>query len=105
MIDLNTLIPPDSAMHLYWAFNINDRGEIAGLGALPNGDTHAFLLIPCGENHDDSECEDEGGEGTAVGRGETNQRPNVLPENVRELLRQRMAQRYHIRGFGASPRV
>jgi hypothetical protein len=36
--------------------------------------------------------------------GETSQRPNVLPENVRKLLRQRMAQRYHIRGFRASPR-
>lgn len=49
MIDLNTLIPPESAMHLFWALNINDRGEIAGLGSLPNGDVHAFLLIPCGE--------------------------------------------------------
>ena len=49
MIDLNTLIPPGSLMHLYWAFDINERGEIAGLGALSNGDTHAFLLIPCGK--------------------------------------------------------
>ena len=48
MIDLNTLIPAESAMHLFWATNINNRGEIAGLGSLPNGDTHAFLLIPCG---------------------------------------------------------
>jgi probable HAF family extracellular repeat protein len=101
MIDLNTLIPPDSAMHLYWALNITDRGEIAGLDALPNGDTHAFLLIPCDENHDDSECEDEG-DGAAVVRGETNQRPNVvLPENVRKLLQGRPGSPYHIPGLGA----
>jgi hypothetical protein len=44
-------------MHLYFALNINDRGEIAGLGSLPNGETHAFLLIPCGEG--DEGCEGE----------------------------------------------
>jgi probable HAF family extracellular repeat protein len=30
---------------------INDRGEIAGNGVLPNGDQHAVLLIPCDGNH------------------------------------------------------
>ena len=34
---------------------INDRGEIAGTGVLPNGDVRAFLLIPCDENHPDVE--------------------------------------------------
>jgi hypothetical protein len=51
MVDLNTLIPPGSAMQLATALNINDLGEIAGAGILPNGDTHPFLLIPCDENH------------------------------------------------------
>jgi hypothetical protein len=64
-----------------------------GWHALANGDTHALLLIPCDQNHGDSECEDEG-EGTTVGRGETSQRPNVvLPENVRRMLRQRLGSR------------
>jgi hypothetical protein len=27
------------------------RGEIAGFGVLPNGDGHAFLLVPCDEMH------------------------------------------------------
>jgi hypothetical protein len=31
--------------------NIDDQGEIAALGALPNGDTHAAWLVPCDENH------------------------------------------------------
>jgi probable HAF family extracellular repeat protein len=104
MVDLNTLIPADSAMHLLLALFINDRGEITGLGLLPDGDVHTFLLIPCDENHDDSQCEGERG-GTAVPRGETNQRPNVvLPENVRRMLRQRLGSRYHIPGIVASPR-
>jgi probable HAF family extracellular repeat protein len=108
MTDLNTLIPPNSSLQLVIGFNINDRGEIVGVGTPPGvQDFHfggrLFLLIPCDEDHGDSECEDEG-EGTAVSVGETNQKPNVvLPENVRKLLRQRMAQRYHIRGFGALP--
>jgi len=48
IIDLNTRIPPGSGLRLTIAFDINDRGEIAGNAALPNGDQHAFLLIPCG---------------------------------------------------------
>jgi probable HAF family extracellular repeat protein len=104
MVDLNSLIPPNSSMQLLGAQNINERGEITGSGILPNGDVHVFLLIPCGENHGDSECEDEG-EGAAVTRGETSRRPNiVLPENVRKLLRQRLGSRFHIPGIVASPR-
>lgn len=45
MYDLNTLIPP-SNLHLVEANYIDDRGEIAGFGVLPNGDQHAFLLVP-----------------------------------------------------------
>lgn len=51
MIDLNTLVPPGSDLTLTEAIYINDRGEIAGDGVLSNGDTHAFLLIPCDEQH------------------------------------------------------
>ena len=50
-IDLNELVPPGSELFLVEAEFINDRGEIAGLGVLPNGDGHAFLLIP--NEHDD----------------------------------------------------
>jgi probable HAF family extracellular repeat protein len=51
LVDLNTLIPPGSALHLDKGEDINERGEIAGFGSLPNGDVRAFLLIPCDENH------------------------------------------------------
>jgi len=49
--DLNTLVPPGSDVTITNAFDINDRGEIAGNGFLPNGDVRAVLLIPCDENH------------------------------------------------------
>jgi probable HAF family extracellular repeat protein len=57
IIDLNTVIPPNSALHLTGAVAINDRGEIAGVGVPPGcsaGDRfcgHAFVLIPCDEDH------------------------------------------------------
>ena len=47
LVDLNTLVPSTSILHLTKALSINDRGEIAGNGVLPSGDQHAFLLIPC----------------------------------------------------------
>jgi len=54
-VDLNALIGPGAGMQLAVAFSINERGEINGNGLLPNGNQHAFLLIPCDENHGDVE--------------------------------------------------
>ena len=57
IVDLNQLIPPGSSLQLVYAIGINDRGEITGNG-VPTGFStaqeavsHAFLLIPCDENH------------------------------------------------------
>ena len=49
MIDLNTLVAPGSGLTLNTPTSINDRGEIAGFGTLANGNTHAFVLTPCGK--------------------------------------------------------
>ncbi len=46
MIDLNTLVAPGSGITITDGESINDRGEIAGSGVLPNGDHHAIVLIP-----------------------------------------------------------
>jgi probable HAF family extracellular repeat protein len=51
MVDLNTLVPPNPNLQLTLALYINDRGEIAALGTFSSGDRHAFVLIPCDENH------------------------------------------------------
>jgi probable HAF family extracellular repeat protein len=51
LFDLNTLIPSGSAVYLQLTNSINDAGEIAGTGVDANGNQHAFLLIPCDENH------------------------------------------------------
>lgn len=50
MVDLNDLVT-GADMTLTGSTSINDRGEITGIGVLANGNLHAFLLIPCDENH------------------------------------------------------
>jgi len=58
MVDLNTLIPFNSSLELTFAFAINDGGEIVGTG-LPAGCApeniefcgHAYVLIPCDDDH------------------------------------------------------
>jgi len=50
-LDLNALIPPDATMHLQTIETINNRGEIAGQAVDAQNNQHAFLLIPCDENH------------------------------------------------------
>jgi hypothetical protein len=46
MVDVNTLVLPGSDIEVVDAYQINERGEIAGNGILPNGDEHAVVLVP-----------------------------------------------------------
>jgi probable HAF family extracellular repeat protein len=72
MVDLNTLVPPNGPLSLVFAFAINNRGEIAGVGVPPGvppedyeTEGHAFVLIPCSERPYAKGCGDEaGGPGT-----------------------------------------
>jgi probable HAF family extracellular repeat protein len=56
-VDLNTLIPPNSSLQVVWPLAINNHGEIAGSGwpSSCNDDLgtcgHAFVLIPCDDDH------------------------------------------------------
>jgi probable HAF family extracellular repeat protein len=106
MVDLNTLIPPNSSLQLVNAININDRGEISGMG-LPAGCQpedeescwHAYLLIPDGNC--DGACEqriaDSSPAPTAQHAGAKPRLPSSPAERVRRAVRQRLRVR------GASP--
>jgi probable HAF family extracellular repeat protein len=115
VFDLNTLIPHSSDLQLDNTFAISDRGEIAGFG-VPSGcslDTqcgHAFLLIPCDEEHSDADgCEDsESATTTAqnnrapLNQNSTNVRHGSLTPEMLAASRDRFARRF--RGFGIWPR-
>jgi probable HAF family extracellular repeat protein len=67
MVDLTTLIAGGTSLHLTEPETINDRGEIAGNGFDADGNQHAFLLVPCDENHTGTEgCGDATDGTTAV---------------------------------------
>ena len=94
MTDLSTLVPANSTLDFPDPININSRGQIVGLGVVKStGELHAFLLTPSnGEAVDESAA--------SALSGNISERPKVfLPENVRQLLRQRMGSRYHIPGL------
>lgn len=90
MTDLNSLTPPGSPWFLLEALGINDHGQIAGkMFNLLTGDIHSFVATPIS------------GKEVVFTEDHASQRPKViLSDNVRKLLRQKMGQRPHIRGFG-----
>ena len=112
MIDLNTLIPPNSGLQLTHAVWINDRGEIVAhtvpLGVPPIDDEilgHTVLLIPCdGTQTDIKGCQDDGREiavGSHVTAPAVAERTIVRQENPQFVdpaagVRTRLAQRHGI---------
>jgi probable HAF family extracellular repeat protein len=105
MIDLNTLIPPGSSLQLEDAQDINERGEIAGIGRAPatcqdvHVCGHAYLLIPCDEHHP-GQCEDYSMVEVANAQNiasapkypsaiQTTESPAETVRSLRNLLRQR----------------
>jgi probable HAF family extracellular repeat protein len=48
VIDLNVFVPPSAGITLQDSENINDSGEIFGLGMLSNREERAFVLVPAG---------------------------------------------------------
>jgi hypothetical protein len=117
MVDLNSLIPGNSSLELVTALDINDRGEIAGIGVPPgvsfqDADRrgHAFLLIPCeGDNSEANGCEDAP-EATdaaiqnnpaSVTEASTMVTQGRPISEMSDTLRTRLGRRY--RGFGIWP--
>ena len=60
MRDLNTLVPPDSAIYMLIPYAINREGQVAGFGVTGSGEIHGFLASPCAVDRvDDPWCGDE----------------------------------------------
>ena len=107
MIDLNRLVRSGSKVQLVSADDINDHGEITALGKLPNGDTRAFLLIPCDADHSgERECEEEAAPTAALQdsagaislSGMSTPQRGLTPREIMTRMRSRFGRD---RGFGA----
>jgi probable HAF family extracellular repeat protein len=109
IIDLNTLIPANAPLQLVDMSFINDLGEIAGNGVPPGVDPsnvmtqgHAFLLLPCDENH-------PGVEGCDYSLVEAPPAPQVSPlsrdvfSGTQRVSPPSRINRLHIPGFATGP--
>ena len=100
VIDLNQFLPSGSGLQqLTDAYNINDRGEIVGLGIPPGcGDEFAcgriFVLVPCEEDeYSDESCGDGDAEVSSVVKHDAPPSaasatvpPNLMPSEMRERV-------------------
>jgi len=114
MIDLTAFVPPGSSLQqLTDAFNVNDGGDIYGIGVPPGVAPqdvealgHVFLLVPDGDCDEDTErriAESQADAELARQSEPVIQRaePTLTPiERIRSLMRQR----YHLPGQPAAPR-
>ena len=101
-VDLNTVVPAGSELELIEADVITDTGVITGFGVLPNGDEHAFLLVPDeGEGHEAAtEIAARSDAAPAVPGPATPTHTKLTPERFGGL-RGRSSNRH--RGFGIRP--
>jgi hypothetical protein len=89
MTDLSTLIG-STALTVFFANDINSRGEIAAEAFNANGQQRAVLLIPCNAQHTDTKgC--AGGQGATAVLAASSARPPwpILPDQVRARLQAR----------------
>jgi probable HAF family extracellular repeat protein len=107
LIDLNDFVPPGSDLVITDGETINDRGEIAGSGMLPNGDFHAIVLIPCNDEQIDNEgCRDAAGSANGTPprlasiAAESATWARQSPSERVGGVRTRFIRRYHIPGPG-----
>ena len=110
LVDLNTFVSPSSGVLLTFALSINERGEIASLGLLPNGDQHAFELIPCDDGESQAEGCEEANEiraaatknaaGDIAPARAAGVQPNLTPSEMKDRVRAFLANRNRrFRGF------
>ena len=115
MVDLNDLIRDSSGFRVLIAYNINERGEIAGTGVpagCPRVDScgHVFLLIPCDEQHP-GVCEENSRieaptpqiNAPRLEYPATMQQGSESRVNLIEQIRNRLMQSHHIPGQAGVP--
>lgn len=96
IVDVNTLVVDGSDITAVNAFDINDRGEIAGYGVLPNGDARAVLLVPCDANHLNLQgCDYSLAQASSSSASVSAKPVRFSKANMMMRLRARMADRYH----------
>lgn len=101
MVDLNGLISPNSQFFLYWAPFIDDRGEIGAFGVLPDGNSHAVLLIPCDDYHPGIDgCDYDLVEGSGSTATATNSKLSGNPGSMRMRSLHRRTMPWYL-GLGA----
>jgi probable HAF family extracellular repeat protein len=108
--DLNTFVPPGSSLQqLVVALNVNDSGEIDGLGVPPGVDPndvftlgHVFALIPCDEHNRDGDCEDGTENVRAVPQVSSVSRD--VFGGTRRLFPPSRTNGFHMPGFAIGPR-
>ena len=104
-VDLNSLVPSGSGVDLTAALWANDRGEIVAGGIPPSCDIsatcgHAYVLIPCDENHPGVEgCDYSLVDAARVVQSAV---PSYHPSTMPRAPHSRWSNRYHFPGLGAS---
>jgi len=108
MADLNDLIQPNSPLLLEFTETINMRGEIAGQAFDANGNQHAFVAIPCDEDHPGVEgCDYDSVDAAAASDAppaQTTQAPAATPSRLSPaeiIARFRSLRAGRTRRFGA----
>ena len=105
MVDLNTLIPTNSGLELVTADNVNERGEIVGVGVparcFVDFCGHLFLLIPCDIDERHNCADEEENTSDAIQSGPGQRTLNSTSTQVHQPMsrasawRTQMANRYH----------
>jgi len=95
IVDVNTLVVGGSDITVVNAYEINDRGEIAGWGPLPDGNERAVLLVPCDGNHPNIQgCDYSMAQASSTSAPASAKPARYSKANMMMRLRARKADRY-----------
>jgi probable HAF family extracellular repeat protein len=96
LVDLNTLVPPNSGLLLVEPGQINDRGEVSVTASDASGNNHVVLLIPCDKNHPGVEgCDYSLVDASTAAQSAV---PRSVPNGTLHPLPSRLSNRFHIPG-------